>query len=163
MLYGILAGWIVTGAIAVALLVSRPFASVLQEVVAVSGVLLLALFPLLRRAATVYSVALRYHTAEYLYDLGNGVEAELAVATYEKKVKKAVVAWLKRKLLKNSFGVVPVMFFAFLMGGLSWTAALLLVLVTVIMVLLASVIGLFTMLYAARHYCYDKFGNIKNN
>lgn len=163
MLYGILAGWIVTGALAVLLLTRYSATPLLTALVSVSGVLLLALFPMLRRGASVYSSALRYHTAEYLYDLGNGVEAALAVETYEKKAKRAVVAWIRRKLLRSSFATLPVTFLALLMGGLSVGKSLSLVVFLLLMVLLSAVIGLFVMLYAARRYCYDKYGNIKKN
>ncbi len=162
LLYGVLAGWIVAGALAVAVVRAWCPTSLAAALAAVSAVLLLALLPALRRAATVYTLSLRYHRAEYLYDLGNGVEASLAVEAYEKKARRAARAWTKRKLLRSSFGALPVAFFAMLMGGASVALALEITALIAVMVLVAVPVGLHTMLYFARRNCYDKFGNIKN-
>ncbi len=162
-LYGIAAAWVITGVLVVLALVVLFGTPVIQAVLSVSAVLLLALFPAACRSATVYSSALIYHKAEYMYDLGNGVEASLAVDTYERKAKRAVAAWLKRKLLKGSFGVLPVTFFVLLMGGVGFMHPLEIAVLLGITVVISVMISLFVMLYSARRYCFDKFGNIKNN
>ncbi|MCD8282159.1 MAG: ABC transporter permease [Prevotella sp.] len=162
LLYGVLAGWVVAGAITVWALLVFGFLPAITAVVSVSALLLIALFPALRRSAVVYSKALKYHRAEYLYDLGNGVEASIAVNTYEKKARRAVSAWLQRKLLRSSFGALPVASFALLLAGTDWIMAFETIILIALMVLLAVAIGLFTMLRVARRYCYDKFGNIRN-
>ncbi|MCD8289460.1 MAG: ABC transporter permease [Prevotella sp.] len=162
LIYGVLAGWVVAGVLAMAVIRAWCDTSFVAAVVAVSAVLLLALSPAMRRAATVYSLALRYHRAEYLYDLGNGVEATIAMAAYEKKARRAASAWVRRKLLRSSFGPLPVAFFAMLMGGANVALSLEITVLIGVMVLVAVPVALHTMLYFARRKCYDKFGNIKN-
>ncbi len=163
LLYGLAAGWIVAAALAVMPVVMLADTPVIMAAVSVSVVILLALLPCLRHVTTVYGKALKYHKAEYLYNLGNGVEASEAVGMYERKVKKTAVAWLQRKMLRSSFAAFPVSFFMLLAAGVDWITALELVVLVAIAVLLAVVIGMMVMLYTARHHCYDKFGNIKNN
>ncbi len=161
LLYGVLLAWLVVGAGAVVVLRLVSSASLPMAIIAASAALLLALFPAMRRAAVVYSQALRYHRAEYLYDLGNGVEAALAVSIYEKKVRRAIVAWLRLRLARSSFSVLPITFCALLMSGVGLLAALEITVLLGIMVIVAVVIALVTMLRAARRYCYDRFGNIR--
>lgn len=163
MLYGILMAWLVVGGLAVFAVTKMSSVPVVTVSAAVSGVLLLAVIPAMRRGAWVYTNARKYHTAEYMYELGNGAEVSEAVGNYEKKVQKAVGAWLKRKLLKNSFGVLPVTFLVFVLAGYSWFAALTASVMLALMTLLAVFTAMWTMLLSARRLCYDRFGNIKNN
>ncbi len=162
LIYGILVGWIVVGTLMVVGICSWIGTPVYVAIVAVSAILLLALIPSLFRSAMVYSLALRYHQAEYLYDLGNGVEAHIAIAIYEKKAKRAISAWIRRKLLFSSFGVVPIMFFALLVANVSLLDSIIVTVMVVVAVVVALIIAMFTMLRSARHYCYDKFGNIRS-
>ncbi len=163
MLCGILGAWVVVGGLALLFLSGTPSVSKFTLFVAVSGILLLAVVPALRRGAWVYTNARKYHTAEYLYELGNGAEMAVAVDGYEKKVKKAVRAWLKRKVFREAFGVFTVSYFVALLLGTGWIDSLLLVALMLLAVFVAVNLGLFIMLLAARRLCYDKFGNIKNN
>ncbi len=162
LVYGILVGWLVVGC-ALTLGVWRWMGTpILIGIVATSAILLLALIPALFRSAMVYSLALRYHRAEYLYDLGNGVEAHIAMKIYEKKTTRAVAAWIRRKMLFSSFGVVPIMFFVLLVANVSVVDSLVVTITVVVAVVLALLLALFVMLRSARHYCYDKFGNIRS-
>ncbi len=163
MLCGILGAWVVVGGLALLFLSGTPSVSKFTLFVAVSGILLLAVVPALRRGAWVYTNARKYHTAEYLYELGNGAEMAVAVDGYEKKVKKAVRAWLKRKVFREAFDVFTVSYFVALLLGTGWIDSLLLVALMLLTVFVAVNLGLFIMLLAARRLCYDKFGNIKNN
>ncbi len=161
--YGILLGWIVVGVLCVGALYLVYHTPLVHTIISISAILLLALIPALYDTAIAYTLALRYHRAEYLYDLGNGVEAHMAMAIYEKKAKRVIYAWLKRRFLRQSFGVLPVVFFTLILAITSVYDALVVTLVIAFAVVVALFIGLFTMLYAARRYCYDRFGNIKNN
>ncbi len=162
LLYGIAVAWLVVGAGAVVVLRRVAPVSPTMALIAVSALLLIALFPALRRCAAVYSQALRYHRAEYLYDLGNGMDVSKAVRSYEKKAKRAAATWLKRQFTRSLFSIVPVTFCALLMAGATLFVAVEVAVLVAVMVLLAVGVALYTMLYAARHYCYDKYGNIKN-
>ncbi len=163
LLCAVLAAWLVVGGMAVFILAKLTPQSVMTLLVGVSGVLLSALIPVLHRAAWVYSNIRKHHTAEYFYNLGNGVELQIAIAGYEKKVQTAVAAWLKRYVLQASFGALAVAFFVLLVAGIGVVNSILAVFVIIISVYMATYIGLFVMLYAVRRLCYDKFGNIKNN
>lgn len=161
LLYGNLVSLVVAGGLSVFVFFEAFSSPVVSTIIAVGCILLLAIVPALRRGAWVYTNARKYHTAEYFYELGNGAEVEKAVVNYESKVQKAVGAWLKRKLLKNSFGVVPVSFFVFILAGNSWYQALFSVIFILLMVIIATYLGMWTMLLSARRLCYDKFGNLK--
>ncbi len=163
LLCGVLAAWIVVGGLALLMLSGLPSISGFTLFVAVSGILLLAVVPSLRRGAWVYTNARKYHTAEYLYELGNGAEMAVAVDGYEKKVRKAVKVWAKRRLFRETFGVLPVSFFVSLLLGTGWMDSILLVVMLALAVILSVFVGLLVMLLAARRFCYDRFGNIKNN
>ncbi len=163
LLYGVVVGWLVVGVVMVVGVWRWLGTPLLVGAVATSAILLLALIPALYRSAMVYSLALKYHRAEYLYDLGNGVEAHIARALYEKKTTRAVIVWLQQKMLFSSFGVVPIMFFVLLVAGVSLLPSLILTIIVVAAVVLALLLGMFVMLRSARHYCYDKFGNIRSN
>ena len=163
LLCGILGAWIVVGGLTLLFLSGIPSISKCTLFVAVSGIILLAVVPALRRGAWVYTNARKYHTAEYLYDLGNGAEMAVAVDGYEKKVKKAVKAWVKRKLFKSAFGVLPVSYFVALLSGTGWVDSLMLIVLLSLAVIIAVFVGMIVMLLAARRMCYDKYGNIKNN
>ncbi len=162
LVYGIVVGWLVVGSVMTLGVWRWMGTAIVADIVATSGILLLALIPALFRSAMVYSLALRYHRAEYLYDLGNGVEAHIAMKNYEKKTTRAVVAWMRRKLLFSSFGVVPIMFFVLLVANVGVVDSLVVSVITVVAVVLALLLALFVMLRSARHYCYDKFGNIRS-
>ena len=163
MLCGIVVALVVVGGPAYWLAATNGFRSNSELVIGISCILLLAVVPALRRGAWVYTNARKYHTAEYLYSLGNGAEMAVAVDGYEKKVKRAVKVWLKRKLLKESFGVLPVLYFIGLISGGGWMGSLMAVALMALMVLLGVFLGMIVMLLAARRMCYDKYGNIKNN
>lgn len=163
MVYGVVAAWIVAGGLACFVFMRYTSQTSVTIPLAITGILLLAVLPALRRGAWVYTNARKYHTAEYLYELGNGAAISVAVDGYEKKVKKAVAAWVKRKLISVSFGVLPVTFFAFLLAGCGWLRSLLSVLVMALMVVVGVWLGVEVMLFSARKLCYDKYGNIKNN
>jgi hypothetical protein len=163
MLYGILSAWIAVGGLSVFILIKIASMPIVSALVAVSGILLLALVPALRRGAWVYTNARKHHSAEYFYELGNGAEVAVAAGNYEKKVRKAVGGWLKRKTLRSSFGVLPVSFFVFLLAGFNWYLSLLGVLFILLSTILAVYLGMAVMLLTARKLCYDRFGNIKNN
>ncbi len=163
LLCGVLTAWIVVGGLALLLLSGLPSVSGFALFVAVSGIILLAVVSALRRGAWVYTNARRYHTAEYLYELGNGAEMAVAVDGYEKKVRKAVKAWVKRRLFREAFGVLPLSFFVALLLGTGWVYSLLLVVLLALAVIVAVFLGVLVMLLAARRFCYDRFGNIKNN
>ncbi len=160
---GLGAAWFIVGGLLVFVLSRLTSPSFLVLLAGVSGVLLSALVPVLHRAAWVYSNARRYHTAEYFYNLGNGVELQIAIAGYEKKVQKAVAVWLKRNVFQVSFGALIVSFFMLLVVGVSFMNCVLSVFAIIISVYVSTYIGLLVMLYAVRRLCYDKFGNIKNN
>lgn len=163
MVYGVVIAWIVVGGLACFAFMRATSQTTVAIPVAISGILLLAVLPALRRGAWVYTNARKYHTAEYLYELGNGAEMAVAVDGYEKKVKKAVGAWIKRKLISVSFGILPVSYFVFLLAGYGWIDSLLAVVCIALMVVIAVYLGMAVMLLSARKLCYDKYGNIKNN
>lgn len=163
MLYGILAAWIAVGGIAFFIILKTTTLPIASAITAISGILLLALVPALRRGAWVYTNARKHHSAEYFYELGNGADVASAARNYEKKVRKAVGGWMKRKMLRNSFGVLPVSFFVFLLTGFGWFKSLLAVLLIALLSMLAIYLGMAVMLLSARRLCYDRFGNIKNN
>ncbi len=162
-IYGTLAAWFVAGGLACFILMRYTSQTAVTIPVAVSAMLLLAVLPALRRGAWVYTNARKYHTAEYLYELGNGAAISVAVDGYEKKVKKAVSAWMKRKLISVSFGILPVTFFAFLLAGSGWLSSILSVVLMALMWGVGVWLGVEVMLFSARKICYDKYGNIKNN
>ncbi len=163
LLCSILSAWLVAGGILVFILAKLTPQSVMTILAGVSGVLLSALIPVLHRAAWVYSNIRKHHTAEYFYNLGNGVELQIAIAGYEKKVQKAVATWLKRHVFQASFGALTVAFFMLLVVGVGFMNSILAVFAIIISVYVSAYLGLFVMLYAVRRLCYDKFGNIKNN
>jgi len=162
MLYGILAAWIVGGGVGVALLYKYAHLSVLTMILATSAVLLWAVIPVLVRAAWVYSNLRRFHTAEYFYNLGNGLEIRKALAMYESRVNKAVYLWINRNILRPAFNVMGISYFLVVVQTGNWLSSLW-VLAAFVLVLIAIEIGVWTMLLVARKMSYDKYGNLKNN
>ncbi len=163
LLYGIISAWIAVGGIGIAVLLQASTLQVWQVIIGMSGIILLAVIPALHRGAWVYSNVRKHHTAEYFYELGNGIEASKAVEHYEKKVRKAIVAWMKLKLMNSSFGALFVGYFMILTVGFNWYMSLMLTLYICVIVVAAIYAGMQIMLLSARKLSYDKYGNIKNN
>ena len=162
MLYGVLASWLIGGAVGVALLLHYTHLDITTMLIAVSALLLLAVMPALMRGAWVYSNLRRFHTAEYFYDLGNGTEMSKALAAYERKVNRAVTAWINRMILRPAFNVVVVAYLLVVLQSGQWLVSLW-VFAAMLIVVLSVEIGVWTMLFAARKLSYDKYGNLKNN
>lgn len=163
MLYGLLAGWMGVGSLTAFVLYYMQKSDIVVMAAALSALLLMALLPALRRAAWVYTNVRKYHNAEYYYEMGNGTEMAKAVERFENKVRKAVGAWLKRKFVKNSFGVLPVGYVLVVLSGGGWLESLVFMAVVMSSVVLAVFVGMIVMLLSARKLCYDKFGNLKNH
>ncbi|GEM_PF-4258415 len=161
MLYGILSGWIIGGGISIALLLKYSGIGLQTMILASSALILMAVIPALARGAWVYSNLRRYHTAEYFYNLGNGLELTKAIAQFERRVNKAVMAWIKRMILRHTFNVVIVAYIMLVIQSGSWLASLW-VFAAVLVIILAVFIGMWTMLFTARRLSYDRYGNIKN-
>lgn len=161
MLYGILSGWLVGGGIGITLLIKYSSLDLQTMIVVTSALLLMALIPALTRGAWVYSNQRRYHTAEYFYNLGNGVEMNKAIARFEGRVNKAVMAWIQRIMLRYTFNVVVVAYMLVVIQSGSWLTSLWVV--GAILVIIFSVFfGMWIMLFSARKLSYDRYGNIKN-
>lgn len=162
MLYGILAAWFIASGLSIALLAKYSNLSVMTMVVVSSALLLMAILPSIMRATWVYSNLRRYHTAEYFYNLGNGVERDKAITRFEKRVNKAVYAWVRRNFFGSVFNVTVVAYLLLVVQSGEWVRSLWIIPAILIMVL-AVEIGVWTMLFAARKLSYDKYGNLKNN
>lgn len=160
--YGILAAWIIAGGLGVALLAQYSHLTVMTMVMVSSAIVLMAVIPSLMRAAWVYSNLRRYHTAEYFYNLGNGVEKAKAIARFERRVNKAVNAWISRYMLRPVFNCVVVSYLLLVVQSGEWLTSLW-ILPAMLVVVIAVEIGLWTMLFSARKLCYDNYGNLKNN
>lgn len=162
MLYGILAAWLVGGGIGVALLAKYSHLSVLTMILVASALILMAVVPSIMRATWVYSNLRRFHTAEYFYNLGNGVERKKAMSRFEQKVNKAVNAWISRIILRPVFNTVIIGYLLLVVQSGSWLSSLW-VIAAMLIVVIAIEIALWTMLITARNLSYDKYGNLKNN
>lgn len=162
MLYGIFAAWLVAGGIGVALLYKYAHLSVVSMLIVVTAVLLWAVVPVMVRAAWAYSNLRRFHTAEYFYNLGNGLEIRKALALYENRVKKAVYLWINRNILRPAFNVMGVSYLLVVAQSGNWLNSLW-VAAAFVLVVFAIEIGVWTMLLVARKMSYDKYGNLKNN
>jgi len=162
MLYGVLAAWLIAGGIGVALLAKYTSLSVVTMILVSSALVLMAVIPSIMRATWVYSNLRRYHTAEYFYNLGNGVEMAKAIARFEKRVNKSVNAWISRYLLRPAFNVIIVAYLLLVAQSGSWITSLAII-PAMIVVVLGVEIGTWTMLFAARKLSYDNYGNLKNH
>lgn len=161
MLYGVLAGCVVATLIAVVLLQYTSDVHWLYSVIGSFVAGLLAVAPAVHRATWAYSNVRKYHNAEYFYDLGNGVDKKKALAYFEQRATRASGAWMKRYLWKDSLPVVPTFYFLSVARYGNWIGSLW-VFIALALMALAVFVGTWTMLFAARKLCYDKFGNIKN-
>ncbi len=158
--YGFLAGWVV--AVAWTIVMQQLFikSNLLVGVVSATVIIAVTLYPALRSVAQAYTIALRYHKTDYIYNLGNGVEAKVARREYEKKARLAAHVWLRGLFLRGSSNLVLVIFFTLWLSGMKLIAAAELTLTVGIAILIAVTVGVAVLLSSAKHSCYDKFGNI---
>ncbi len=116
-------------------------------------------WPALQRAARVYATAMRYHSAEYLYMLGNGATHAVAVQTYERKAKIALHTWLRRQFGPRALWHYALLFLVCLIATHGqWLLALETVVGTTLAITLGALIGLRVMLLSARKHCFDNYG-----
>ena len=162
MLYGILAAWVLTGAMCVLLLSKFTALGVWTMLILSSLFILCAVIPATSRAAWQYSNMRRYHSAEYFYDLGNRVEVTKAIHRFEQRANKALWAWVKRHMLKPTMNGAFLCYLVAVTESAQWVRSLW-VFVAFLLLIVAVEVSTWVMLLVARKISYDKYGNLKNN